>query len=270
MAHGGNAHDRAKERAKTNNLSHIPPSTAASPLPSEHIGSKRERFTKVHEFLVTIVAPILIMEVLHLIWEPPVYWYFFIGVVPLGSMLHLSWPFLRWRPVIAFIVCGMYVWGGWEATKIQKEKNLARIYADVNQHLKVNIHQSRSANPFDAVFEYEYDGSSRLNKHYISCYTNNVRYTNDTEFRGDEESVDTGHPTAVEAGGDSDSTRCMKIMKINMDVPLKCGDVTIVLYYAVAENPDVLKEQRFRFVATGDGRGWIWVGKPRDLSVKYC
>jgi hypothetical protein len=242
---------------------------------------KKPRFTKLHEFLLFVVAPVILMGVVEVMWHPPVWAFFLIGIPCVAALVDLVWPLVPRRPscaphllhtLLVSAVVVLYVVLAWNAQTLQNAKRLKLEKADVSAKLRFLLPQTRGSDAVNTAFKVVNDSDRVLFAEPLECDDVVARFRYVTINAPTVSYLD--RPTTrVEKGGDVQSTTCLRPITFAIAMPdysLSCVDVRVRLNYYLDDDPASKQTKIKRFWGAPLSNGFGWEEIPLNAPGSPC
>jgi hypothetical protein len=243
---------------------------------------KKPRFTKLHELLLFVFAPPILMGVLEVIWHPPVWVFFLVGVPCAAAVVHLLWPLIPTGPAKAghlfhiFFLSALvvvYTMAASKAQVLQNSKRLEQEKADVFAKLRFLLPQTRGVDATNTAFKVVNDSEHALFAEPLVCgHSDSVIRFRHLIINGGSSYLDK-QTTRVERGGDVQSTTCLQPITLAMGLPdysILCADVRVHLNYYLDEDPLTMQTKVRRFLGAPTSNGFSWQEIPVNAPGSAC
>lgn len=150
-----------------------------------------------------------------------------------------------------------------------EEQKLREQREDVWNRLTAFASLGSSDDLIDSRFTIVNDGNSDIGKHTIVCRINSLQYHNNVLFQQSLASPKQFDRGALKHGGDGESVQCVGLPVAGLG-PLECADITLVVNYVLAAEPQMLQEKDFRFATIRTRTGRSWDVQPTSSRIDYC
>ena len=243
---------------------------------------KRLNLTKTYEFFLFVVAPIAVMGVVGMIWHPPVWAFFVIGIPCLYAIVRLVWPKIpRWPPrfphltqtLCLLIVAVLYPWIAWKAQTVQNAHETKKERDDIFAKLRFALPQTVGTDAINTAFKVINESDHEILAEPLMCgQSDSVIRFNHVVINGGSSYSDKP-TTKVEKGGDVQSTTCLRPITFAIGMPdysLLCADIRVHLNYYLADNPLIMQTKVRRFLGVLTKNSFNWEEFPVNNPESPC
>jgi hypothetical protein len=144
---------------------------------------------------------------------------------------------------------------------------------EVWDKLDANAYTPKSGDIFMSTFTVTNGGDSAIGRnHQLSCAVNLIAFAHHGRMSGGGALTVQTIPFEILPGGDSQTDSCFQGgpgTTLIYGLPTQCADVTLVIDYALSNQPLARQRKAWRFVASEDD-DFVWHGQALTRQVSPC
>jgi hypothetical protein len=261
---------------------------------------RQERFTKWHEFLIFVIAPTLLIEIVNRVFNPPIWTLILVAAIPLIAILHLIWigterTLKGGRILVVLVILAGYIYAGVRISAMDRERRLKAAQEDAWRNISIDFSfpEGKRGDLKDSrIIVTNASAQNLTDRHLLLCQsvlTTNPGGLLDQATMLAQSNKEPGkwylvfrEPFLSEiersfpisgngTNGTKDAITESCIARWKADLPISCSDIKIVFFYFVETQPDSMQNISKRVVIKrGDNGDYDWYPEAIEKPGSGC